>query len=272
MTERAWTKLGRVPDFDAPKRLTDKIHWFKWRGNLGTLGPLVDKLQVKPIVSALIGSEHVLPAIATWTKAADFRWEDVPPNCILKATHTSGCNAVVRNPSAAEARQIAGSVAEWFERRYEFSHYEVQYRHLAPTVIAEPLIELPEGTFYDFKYFCLNGEIAAIQALCYEPKTSAFYDVNWQRLPVEREDLTTHQGEVPRPDCLDELTRATRLLARDFPFVRVDWMVSKDQWYFGELTFCPTNGLFRFVPDDVDFEWGARVPLRAYRNPFPSRS
>jgi hypothetical protein len=273
LADRFFVKLGRLPDWKRPRRFTDKIQWMKWRGKLERLTPLVDKLQVKEIVAELIGAEHVLEPLRTWTSPEEFRFADLPSPCALKPTHTSGRNLLVPDASALVAEEVEATVRSWFAIDYELLHLEAQYRGVRPVVIAEPFVDIAPNTIFDFKFFCLDGEVAAIQAICYGDETThKFYDTSWKPLGIGREDIKEHPEEIPAPECLAELIEATRKLSRGFPFVRLDWMVVGAKWYFGEFTFCPTNGLFRFVPDSVDLDWGSRFPLRPYRNPFEERA
>jgi len=54
---------------------------------------------------------------------------------------------------------------------------------------------------------------------------------------------------------------AAEVLCEDFPFVRVDFFVTNDTWYFAELTFTPGAGMMPFNPESYDLEWGRMIDL-----------
>ena len=45
-------------------------------------------------------------------------------------------------------------------------------------------------------------------------------------------------------------------IAKDFPFVRVDFYSVNNKIYIGELTFYPWSGCVNYKPDSFDFELG----------------
>ncbi|HBL8822676.1 TPA: hypothetical protein LTW40_003387, partial [Enterobacter hormaechei] len=51
------------------------------------------------------------------------------------------------------------------------------------------------------------------------------------------------------------------LLAKPFPFVRVDFYLVDSKIFFGELTFHPTSGFGRFYPSYYDFKYGSKLKL-----------
>lgn len=265
LSDSCYRKLGRLPEWENPTRFTDKIQWMKWRGNLRRVSPLVDKAFVKEWVASEIGERHVLPILKSWTNMSSFRPEEVPGGCFLKATHASGCNLSPSDLATTPREQVVRLVSSWLRKDYELSHFEPQYRGISPCVIAERALDVNPSSPFDFKFFCFDGEVVAIQLVRYSPqKESSFYDCSWNLLSVSRNDFGEIPSKLSAPWCLQELLAHSKHLASGFPFVRIDWMVDSDNYYFGEFTFSPTNGLFRFVPDSVDYEWGELLPLRPY--------
>ena len=57
-------------------------------------------------------------------------------------------------------------------------------------------------------------------------------------------------GILERPKCLDEILEYSRILSKDFPFVRADFYEVEGKVYFAELTFTPNgNYLTKYKPD-----------------------
>jgi hypothetical protein len=80
---------------------------------------------------------------------------------------------------------------------------------------------------------------------------------------VPRVTQAAAAGAVARPSNLDEMTEFARRLANDFPFVRVDFYAIDGQTLFGEMTWYPLAGEFRFVPESYDRYWGEVLQLPA---------
>ena len=57
-----------------------------------------------------------------------------------------------------------------------------------------------------------------------------------------------------------------KILAADFPAVRVDLYLVQNKIYFGELTFFPWSGYVTFDPDEFDVEAGKKFILPTANN------
>ena len=79
-------------------------------------------------------------------------------------------------------------------------------------------------------------------------------------MPLHRDDYTDIP-EVTLPPFFDEMKNAADELCKDFPFVRVDFFIANDTWYFAELTFTPGAGMMPFNPEKYDLEWGNMIDL-----------
>lgn len=62
------------------------------------------------------------------------------------------------------------------------------------------------------------------------------------------------------------MKEAAQILCKDFPFVRVDFFVANNTWYFAELTFTPGAGMMPFNPEKFDLEWGKMIELPKMEN------
>ena len=59
----------------------------------------------------------------------------------------------------------------------------------------------------------------------------------------------------------DEMKKDAEILCQDFPFVRVDFFLANNTYYFAELTFTPSAGMMPFNPDKYDLEWGQQLDI-----------
>jgi hypothetical protein len=79
----------------------------------------------------------------------------------------------------------------------------------------------------------------------------SFYTPAWTPLPFEVNCPRLRQ-DPPRPDALPEMLEASRRLAEDFCFMRVDDYVIERRLHVGELTDIPQNGNTIYMPDSAD--------------------
>ena len=64
------------------------------------------------------------------------------------------------------------------------------------------------------------------------------------------------------------MKKAAEMLCKDFPFVRVDFFIANNTYYFAELTFTPSGGMMPFNPDKYDLEWGKMLDLSELRKKY----
>ena len=63
------------------------------------------------------------------------------------------------------------------------------------------------------------------------------------------------------PDFYPQMLEDAKRLCQDFPFVRVDFFLANDRYYFAELTFTPGAGMMPFNPARYDLEWGNMLEI-----------
>ena len=79
-------------------------------------------------------------------------------------------------------------------------------------------------------------------------------------MPLKREDYTDIPS-VELPPFYDEMKGVAEDLCKEFPFVRVDFFVANNKYYFAELTFTPSACMMPFNPDKYDLEWGNMLDI-----------
>lgn len=70
----------------------------------------------------------------------------------------------------------------------------------------------------------------------------SLYDLNWN---IHSERVVEHYRNsplIPRPKSLKKMIEYSKILSKDFPYVRVDWYEIDGESVFSELTFTPVGG------------------------------
>jgi len=89
-----------------------------------------------------------------------------------------------------------------------------------------------------------------------------FYDLDWNLLPFTRIYPITDEP-IAKPKNFDRMIEISKELAKEFPFVRVDFYETADseEIFIGEMTFYPGGGLEPFQPVDWDYKLGEMLEL-----------
>lgn len=108
----------------------------------------------------------------------------------------------------------------------------------------------------DYKVYCFNGKAKYVM-VCVGRENNGhpqfyFYDKEWKYYAFSKEALNTSLITLERPKCIDKMFEIAEKLSSPFPFVRVDFYVSNNKIYFGELTFTPAGGLDSDYPEEID--------------------
>ena len=131
---------------------------------------------------------------------------------------------------------------------------------LRAAFIAEQYLEGdPEFGLIDYKLFMFNGQFKFI-LVCSNRfmdggMKQSFYDIGWRKMDVAQTEEISETREIEKPKDFQRMIECAEKLSVDMPFVRVDFIVSRDKLYFSELTYFESGGRkpvadFSFFPGD----------------------
>jgi len=261
---------GYNPNTNAPVTFSEKLlyrklqqeHWLEQQANN------VDKYAVRKQIAGIIGEQHLIPLLGYMQSGDDFDFERFPPPIILKATHGSGWNLIIRTIDEYPLEDIRALINSWLSCNYADNFTgEAQYRYVSPRVVAEPLLTDADGKVpVDYKFHCFDqGKQIVIQADVdrFDNHSRDFYDPQWQ--PIEMQLKFPRSGSVmSKPNTLDTMLALAKDLARDYDYIRVDLYSFEGQVLFGELTFVPENACGKITPSQWDTRLGEYWPLQQY--------
>lgn len=243
-------KFKRLLNLKNPVTLNEKILWLKF--NTYWKNPLIkqcaDKYRVREYLEEKGYSDLLNPIIGVYDDVEKIDWDSLPQKFAIKLNVGCGKNIIVKDKSEIDIPQIKKEIQGWFGLNYWQAYSEMQYKDVKPYVIIEQYLasndgELPE----DYKFFCMNGKCVAVM-ICKDRVIGGrakyfFLDREWNLLPYSQEALDSPNEYIPKPKKVFEAMEMAEKLAKDFPFVRVDFYIVNNQIYFGELTFTPAAGM-----------------------------
>ncbi len=261
-------KTGRALHLKNPRRMTEKLQWYKLYYRDSVMHTCVDKYRVRDYVKSK-GLEHILVKLyGKYDTADQIDWDALPDSFVLKATGGGGGLDVFLCPDKASADREAAMERLRLGNQSVKPHTggrEWAYYGLRSGIIAEELLvnpENPDAGVEDYKIFCYHGKPAyiVVDADRYIGHKRNFYDLDWNNLHIES-DAPCVDRELAKPENLAQMLEIAAKLSEGFPFVRVDLYNVGGRIYFGELTFYPWSGYVRFTPDEADFLLGEKMIL-----------
>ena len=261
-------ETGQSINFSNPITFQEKIQWLKLNQKDDTMTLLVDKSRVKDWVKNKIGSKYIIPTIGEWDKFDDIDFIKLPQKFVLKTTHGGGstgviiCNDKKYFDRDKALKKIYKSLSFDIYKQYR----EWPYKNVKRKIIAEELIEMPDGgEMIDYKIFCFNGIPQYIQVIQnrHTNETIDFFDIHWNHMEFVGLNPNAHNATniIPKPSVLEEMLKVARELSENFKFTRIDLYVIGDRIYFGEITFYPGSGFGRFAPESWNLELGKKLYL-----------
>lgn len=260
-------KMGYRINWENPVTFDEKVNWIKLYNRNPLYTKLVDKYAVKQYVSEKIGAEHVVPTLGVWDKFDDIDFDSLPNQFVLKCTHDSGGLVVCKDKSKLDLEKARENIEKSLKRNYYYKWREWPYKNVRPRILAEKYLEdSVDNELRDYKFHTFNGEprimLIASNRHVKEKKGFDFFDMDLK--PLELRDISVPNSPLGRPHPpknFDQMRQFCRVLAKDFPCVRVDFYEVNGHVYFGEMTFFDDAGFMRNTPSTWEKEWGDMVSL-----------
>lgn len=232
-----------------PETFNEKLLWLKLKKY--NHDPLViqcaDKYRVRDYVSRCGYEDILIGLLGVWDSAEKISWDDLPNKFVLKWNFGAGMNIICRDKNSLDREQVVAQMNKWKKTKYWLTHSEMHYKYIPKKIVCEEFVECSKSdTIPDYKIYCFHGKPKAILVMHdrgSSQMSAEFFDTMWN--PLDNTDKYTVTCKVTqRPSCLEAMLEAAEKLSSPFPFVRCDFYVIEDKFYFGELTFTPAGGMY----------------------------
>ena len=254
--------FGRFINLKNPKTFSEKLQWLKLYNRRPEYTQLVDKYAVKQYVANKIGEEHIIPTISVWNRPEDIDFDKLPNSFVLKTTHSCGGVGVVicKDKRKLNIKDAIKKLNNSLKTDLSKSMREWPYKNVPHKIIAEKYIEDESREPKDYKFFCFDGNPLYCQVIRnrFIKETIDFYDSDWNHMPFTGLNPNVGNGlnHVVKPLCLEDLINKCQKLSAGIPFVRIDFYIIDNCYYFGEMTFYPASGLGCFRPKEWNYKFG----------------
>lgn len=254
-------QTGKWLHLKNPKIFQEYIQAYKlWYRN-PDMPQCVDKGTVRDFVRSRGLEKILIPLEGIYNSVEEIDFDTLPDKFVMKTTDGGGNNEVlICRDKNRNKDTIKKKAAKWMAEPKPRKHIgrEWAYDNGFPRkIIIEGLLEDPSGNpdIDDFKFFCYNGKFKVLE--WHKDRSrghrAALLDesLNFQK---EVEIYPVPFGDEKLPGNIKEMIKTAEILAKGFPFVRVDLYNVGGEIYFGEMTFYPASGYFVYKPEEVN-EW-----------------
>ncbi len=220
----------RFPDLCNPQLFTEKaLHRALFdRRPIRTL--FGDKYAVREYVTNRIGDQH-LPKLHHVTDDPNtIPFEDLPDKFVIKSSKGSRNNQViiVTDKSTINESNIIQECKSWLSHDYYKESGGWDYKNFTARILVEEYINdgnKASAAPYDYKFFTYNGVPHAIQVHTgrFEDFRVYCYDIQWNKLPINRGRYESNLISIPRPPHLETMLDLAQKLGKGIDFVRIDF-------------------------------------------------
>lgn len=241
----------KLPNIRQPKLFNEKILYRKIiMGDYARYGHLSDKLLVRDYIAREIGEDYLIPLLHETDDPITLLSLKSLKNTVIKPNHASGMvEMILQEPDCIQKQLLVDRCNDWLKRDFSHEAREIHYRYIKPRILVEQYIGDGKFGAVDYKFHMFNkkdGNFEYVLQVIYnrngnEPLSMNFYVNNLQETFHKIRDTGLDiSGELP---ALEKALNMSKVLSRDFDYVRVDWYIHEGSIYFGELTFTPGAGM-----------------------------
>lgn len=230
-------------DWKNPKDLNEKIIWMQFNTDTSLWSRLADKYLVRDYVREM-GEEKLLNKLyGRYESAEEIYFENLPNQFVLKPNNSSGKVILVKDKSKLDIIKTRKTLNKWLKSTFIYNNAELHYSRIEPCLIAEEyLSDKNQDTLIDYKFYCFNGVPESIEVVTYRSSRIHYvemnlYDIEWNL--ISEHIFYPLGNNVSKPKSFNEMVTACQNLAKNIPFVRIDFYEVDGKPYFGEMTFTP---------------------------------
>lgn len=248
-------------DLKNPQTFCEKLQWLKLNYHNPKMVHYTDKYEVRKHIKKKIGDDILIEIYGVYNNVEEINLDDLPDQFVLKPNHSSGRVIICKDKSKMNWKKEFKKMRRWLKENFYYETGEWQYKEIKPKIICEKLLQ---EDITDYKIFCFNGVPKFTQIINNRDGSeyqSSFYDIEWNKMSVTRSGHKVPKYEIPEPINYGRMLEISRIISKDFPFVRMDFYEVDGKLYFGETTFSPGNGMIKFEPQSYDLLFGSYIKL-----------
>lgn len=256
-------KVKKLPDISNPQTFTEKLQWLKlyWRKDI--LTQCADKYEVRKFVEDRGAKEILKELYGVYSSVEEINLKGLPNAFVLKITH--GCKQMIicENKADIDWRFSARLLKHYLNNNNYYFAREWAYKNIVPRIICEEHLTKDGNKLVEYNFYCYDGVPRLVEVVHRDKPDECcvnMFDIELNLLERKYESRPLNIV-IERTEYYEKMLEYARKLSQGFPFVRVDLFFTNDRIYFGEMTFYPLSGIFRFNPQSFDSFLGSFLQL-----------
>lgn len=253
-----------------PNTLAEKVLYLKYHYKTPLLTLCSDKLEMRKYVE-IHGLSHYLPEVYYIIKSKkDLNHSyNINKPFIIKGSNRSGGSILVR-----DVRNIKNNILNSYIKFMLFSKYyyygrEWGYKNNINKVFFEELIGSENDKPIDYKFYCFSGkpEYFMISYGEFEGDVKNHkFDIDCNSIDYKFKKLSKlNANDITISNLYKDMLDVSTVLCKPFPHVRIDFLVIKNRFYIGEMTFYSSSGFIK-VLTEYEKEIGSLINLEPYKS------
>lgn len=259
--------MGKKLKLKNPETFSEKLQWLKLYYRKPEQTMMADKYAVRAYIAEMLGEEYLIPLLGVWDSPDEINFDALPNQFVLKCNHNSGTGMIIcKDKKQLDIEKAKRELHKGLKQNYYLSGREWPYKNIPRKIVAEKFMSDGSGkSLKDYKFMCFHGEVKCC-FLCVDRNEQGkakivVYDREWNNMGFGR-NMVYHM-DIPKPIQYDKMIELAEVLAKDFPFSRIDFYEIEGQIYFGEITFYPASGLEGFTPQSWDEKLGSWISIES---------
>lgn len=252
-------------DLKNPRTFNEKLQWLKLyyypQNDLAV--KCADKYRVREYIKDKGYENTLVPLLGAWDNVEDIDWDSLPNKFVLKCNHGCAYNIVCNDKTEFDRIKAKKQLNTWLKEDFGAFNIEPHYSNIKKHKIT--CEEFLGDNLVDYKFFCFNGIpkfIYVSSDLIHDRQARiGFFNIDGSKINLKRDDYASIE-KIELPSFYNEMLEIASKLCKDFPFVRVDFFVTDNKYYFAELTFTPSACMMPFNPKEIDLEWGNMLNIK----------
>lgn len=241
-------------NWKVPEDLNQKIHVLQFTKYAEQWPLFADHYGVREYVKQKGLSNILIPLFGVWERAEDIDFDKLPNSFVLKTNHGCGEALFVKNKKDIDQKEACQKLNQWLKEKTGLLSAEFHYLKIEPKIMAVELLNndnIGSTSIVDYKVWCFDGEPYCIMVCANRTRSSvemSFFDLEWNSMPDVLDGHHKYDKlNIKKPECLEEMLYASRLLSEGQPQMRVDFYEIGGKLYFGELTLSSLGGNMDYI-------------------------
>lgn len=248
-------RLGYLPNPAAPETYHERMLWRKIIDHNPLFVTLTDKLAAKAHIQKAC-PDLKLPA-TLWCGPDP---ADIPPalfddEVVIKVNHGCSMNIFV-SAGQPDHAAIVRQTKRWLKKPFGRRDGEWAYWPIKPAVLVEEKLNLSGGTIAtDIKVHVCGGVVCHVWVEDQQADRSVLFDRNANPLPGRDPDYPREDQALPinhrLVDFVREAIAIAPRLAADLDYIRIDFLVTDEQLFAGEIVVYTAAGYATWTNPDI---------------------